>query len=80
MNNSIAIFTSLGGFSGVCALFWVIVDWARKDERQRQLTERVDRLEKRADELESVLVSHVKDISVAVARIEQRLEMEGIAR
>jgi hypothetical protein len=37
-------------------------------------------LEKRADELESVLVSHVKDISVAVARIEQRLEMEGIAR
>jgi hypothetical protein len=33
-------------------------------------------MEKYADQMESPLISHIKDISVTVARIEQKLKME----
>jgi hypothetical protein len=33
-------------------------------------------MEKQVDQMESTLISHVKDISVTVARIEQKLKME----
>ena len=76
MNTALQIFTTIGGMGGFGAIIWLIADYVRKDEKSIQLSSRVDKVEARLDRLESTLVSHVRDISVSVARIESKLELD----
>lgn len=86
MNNEFTqIFSIIGGLGGFGSVLWLIVDWARKDERQQQQAARITRMEERQQaselahqQLELQILRSLADVKNELARIEGR--DEGAAR
>lgn len=70
------ILTVMGGIGGFAAIFWAIVDWARKDERQHQLTARLVALETNFQAFQTKMLDHLQGIERSLARMEGRLERD----
>ena len=78
VGQAISIIGGLGGFS---SLLWLVVDWARKDERQLQQLDRINRMESRLQagelahqQLQMEIHRDMTEIKRGLARIEGREE------
>lgn len=86
MSNEITqLFSIIGGLGGFGSVLWLIVDWARKDERQQQQSARIARMEERIQanelahqQLELQILRNMSEIKSELSRIEGR--DEGAAR
>lgn len=86
MNNELTqIISLIGGIGGFGSVLWLIVDWARKDERQQQQSQRIARMEDRLQatetahqQLELQILRSLAEVKNELARIEGR--DEGAAR
>lgn len=83
--DAVQIISVVGSSFGFSSLLWLIVDWVRKDERQKQQAARIERMEQRQgavelahQQLQLQILNSMAQIKTELARIEGR--DEGNAR
>ena len=57
------------GIGGLSAMIWVIVDWARKDERLTAMNKRITDLEHRVDKMEEAIQTKTSILDSLSAKI-----------
>jgi len=68
------ILSIVGGLGGFGSVIFLIVDWARKDERQIQQREKLQQLEKSLDEFYDRVMKELQTIERSLSRLEGRVD------